>query len=83
MFHMSRMTNMKLDIGVEDRPMTAKQAADYLQVNWQKLRDWEVRLGLPVHRLGVGPKAQRRFYRAELDQWVKSRCINTDPGNGE
>lgn len=73
------MTKMKLDSGVIDGPMTAKQAADYLQVSWQQLRVWEVEYGLPVHRLGTGPKAQRRFYREELDQWVRSRCINPTP----
>ena len=63
--------------------MTAVQAADYLQVNPTKLREWEARYGLPVHRLGAGPKAHRRFYRDELDRWVKSRCITPTPGNGD
>lgn len=60
--------------------MTARQAADYLQIDWQRLRHYEVTLGLPVHRLGTGPKAVRRFYRDELDAWVKSRCIEPAPG---
>ena len=63
--------------------MTARQAAAYLQVSPQKLRDWELEQNLPVHRLGNGPKAQRRFYKAELDTWLRSRCTYTTPGNGD
>ena len=34
----------------------------------------------PVHRLGDGPKAHRRFYRSELDAWLRSRCSDRAPG---
>lgn len=60
--------------------MTPAEAARYLQVTPQTLRTYERDLGLPVHRLGAGPKAQRRFYRVELDTWVKSRWTANSPG---
>ena len=80
---MAETTPVKLDNGAIDGPMTAKQAAAYLQISWQKLRDWETKFGLPVHRLGNGPKAQRRFYKIELDQWLRSRWTYTPAANGD
>jgi DNA-binding transcriptional MerR regulator len=73
------MTSMKLAPVAHDQPMTAKQAAAYLQVNPERLGEWEKRYGLPTHRLGPGPKAQRRYFADELDEWIKSRCIDTAP----
>jgi excisionase family DNA binding protein len=76
------MTSVELDIKAHDRPMTAKQAAAYLQIGLDRLRSWEKRAGLPTHRLGDGPKAERRYYAAELDAWLKSRCIAPTPDQG-
>ena len=59
--------------------MTPAQAANYLQVNIVKLGEWEKRYRLPTHRLGTGPKAHRRYFRDELDSWLKSRCTDTTP----
>ncbi len=80
---MREMTSVELDITAHDRPMTAKQAAAYLQVGPDRLRSWELRAGLPTHRLGNGPKAERRYYAAELDAWLKSRCITPAPDQGD
>lgn len=76
---MGETTQMKVDNEVHDRLMTPAEAADYLSVTPQTLRVYERDLGLPVHRLGDGPKAQRRFYLAELDEWVRSRWTANAP----
>jgi hypothetical protein len=78
---MKRMTSVKVAPVAHDQPMTARQAAAYLQVGLARLRQWEAQYGLPTHRLGAGPKAQRRYFAAELDGWIKSRCIDTAPGD--
>lgn len=62
--------------------MDASEAAAYLGVGLTKLRDWEREQNLPVHRLGSGPKAHRRFYRSELDTWLRSRCTANPPDQG-
>lgn len=53
--------------------MTAKQAAAYLQIGLDRLGEFEKHHELPTHRLGTGPKAQRRYFKDELDAWLKFR----------
>lgn len=60
--------------------MAPPEAARYLGVTPQTLRVYEKDHGLPVHRMGTGPKAQRRFYRTELDRWLRSRWTANAPG---
>jgi hypothetical protein len=36
----------------------------------------------PVHRMGTGPRAHRRFYRSELDRWLRNRCSDHHPAGG-
>lgn len=66
---------MELDRTRDDAPMTAAVAADYLRITVEGLdkliRDSDA---FPVHRLGNGPRAHRRFYRSEIDAWLRSRC---------
>lgn len=74
---MTETTNLQLDT-VSDRvaidaPLDAADACAYLKVTDRTLARW-VELGAPVHRIGSGPKAPRRFYRSELDRWVRNRC---------
>lgn len=76
---MAQMTPVELDRATHDAPMNAEQAAAYLQTGIDRLWMWEKRYNLPTHRLGTGPKAQRRYFRSELDAWVKSRCITPAP----
>jgi len=65
--------------------MAAAEAADYLGVGVDMLARFE-KEGLVTHRLGSGPKAQRRWYRDELDAFVKrasrNRCSPEPAGNG-
>ena len=73
---MKRAT-VELDSGVHDGPMTPREAAAYLRLN-PRTFDEKVRTdGVPVHRIGSGPKAQRRFYRVELDTWLRSKCSDS------
>jgi hypothetical protein len=60
--------------------MTVEQGMAHLQIKDIKTFNRLVKVdGLPVHRLGSGPKAQRRCYRAELDSWLRSRCSDNTP----
>ncbi|HEX8370457.1 MAG TPA: helix-turn-helix domain-containing protein [Pyrinomonadaceae bacterium] len=51
--------------------MTIKQAAEYLKVTEQSIRNWSERNEdenpFPIHHAGGDP----RFIRAEIDQWSK------------
>jgi len=76
---MSETTNLKLDTVVHDLPMSLDEAATYLLVTSRTVDRWIATNGLPVHRLGAGPKAPKRFYRSELDAWVRSRCSDNTP----
>lgn len=68
-------TPTQLDRVRENAPMTPKMAADYLGVTVEGLGKLiAADEDFPVHRLGSGPKAHRRFYRSDLDLWLKSRC---------
>ena len=61
--------------------MPPREAASYLGVTLDGLA--KLIAGdpaFPVHRLGRGPKAHRRFYRSELDTWLRSRCSDQAPG---
>lgn len=48
-------------------------AAEYLDVTAKTVDRWIRELGLPVHRIGSGPQARKRFYRSEIDEWVRNR----------
>ena len=77
---MQETTPLKLDRVRDNLPMPAHEAATYLGVTLDGLAkliagDPE----FPVHRLGRGPKAHRRFYRSELDAWLRSRCSDQAP----
>jgi excisionase family DNA binding protein len=64
-----------------DAPMTAQQAAAYLGVTVRTFdRIGRTDPSMPCHRLGTGTKAPRRFYRSELDGWLRSRWSRQQPG---
>jgi DNA-binding transcriptional MerR regulator len=66
--------------------MNAAEAAEYLGVGIDMLARFE-KEGLVTHRLGTGPKAQRRWYRADLDAFVtrvsRNRCSPEPAGQGD
>jgi DNA-binding transcriptional MerR regulator len=53
--------------------MGVAAAAQYLDVTPRTIDRWERTLGLPVHRIGKGNSARKRYYRSELDEWVRNR----------
>jgi excisionase family DNA binding protein len=61
--------------------MSARDAAAYLDITVDGLAKLirEDRT-FPVHRLGNGPRAHRRFYRSELDRWLTKRCRTATSG---
>jgi len=61
--------------------MPAPEAATYLDITLAGLaKIISEDPTFPVHRMGSGPKAHRRFYRSELDAWLRSRCSDQAPG---
>ena len=54
----------------EDKWVGIEEAADYLGVNKDSIRNWikKADSGIPAHKIGK----QRKFKKAELDEWVKS-----------
>lgn len=66
---------------VYDHPvMLPDEAAQLLRVSMRQLRELELHEGLPVHRMGHGSKAQRRFLRDELIRWLEFRCTANPAG---
>jgi len=54
-----------------DPPLSINQAATYLQISVRTLRRRIDDSGLPAHRIGSGETGVQRFYRSELDAWVR------------
>lgn len=54
----------------EDKWVDIEEAADYLGVNKDSIRNWikKADSGIPAHKIGK----QWKFKKAELDEWVKS-----------
>ena len=54
----------------EDKWVGIEEAADYLGVNKDSIRNWTKKAdsGIPAHKIGK----QWKFKKAELDEWVKS-----------
>lgn len=82
MSDMSEMTNVKLDMQEHDRPVTIVQAAAHFGVTTRTIDRWEQIAGLPVHRVGGGPKARKFYFLAELNLWARSRCSAPTPASG-
>ena len=54
----------------EDKWVGIEEAADYLGVNKDSVRNWikKADSGIPAHKIGK----QWKLNKAELDEWVKS-----------
>ena len=54
----------------EDQWVGIEEAADYLGVNKDSVRNWikKADSGIPAHKIGK----QWKLKKAELDEWVKS-----------
>jgi predicted DNA-binding transcriptional regulator AlpA len=77
---MKQTTSLKLDHN--DELMTAHEVAARLRVtlgavaSYEKLTDNP----LPVHRLGSGPRAPKRYVRGEVEAWIRSRWSDRAAG---
>lgn len=61
-------------VELADRPWNIAQAADYLDVSERMIADLEKGdPPLPVHRLGTARNSLKRYYRSEIDEWLRSR----------
>lgn len=59
--------------------LTTKQACEHLGIARRTLYNW-LDEGLPVHR--GRKKGSLRFDKAEVDDWLRSRCSDNEPGQG-
>ena len=58
-----------------DVPMTTREAAEYAKVNEETIRERANRGEIRHCVLSDGPRAAKRFYRADIDNWLKSRSV--------
>ena len=58
-----------MNIENSDKWINLEEAADYLSVNKDTIRNWIRKdTGVPAHKVGK----QWKFKRSELDEWIKS-----------
>ena len=58
-----------MDTEYMDRWISIEEAADYLGVNKDTIRNWiRKESGIPANKIG----RQWKFKRSELDEWIKS-----------
>lgn len=58
-----------MNIENSDKWINLEEAADYLNVNKDTIRNWIRKdTGVPAHKVGK----QWKFKRSELDEWIKS-----------
>jgi excisionase family DNA binding protein len=65
---MSETTQVKSD---DDRPMTQPEVAAYLRIDPRTVALLTRTKGLPAHHLG---HKTVRYYRDEIDRWLRNRC---------
>jgi excisionase family DNA binding protein len=83
---MAEMTPMKLD-SLRDTTtevwMTVAQTAEYFGWSTRTVHRKIKEEGLPVHRLGTGPKAPIRVARSEANSWARSRWSARTAGEAQ
>lgn len=57
-------------------PGTFADVSAYLKVERRTINRYIVDDGLPCHAIGRGKRARKRFYREEVDAWLRSRCFD-------
>ena len=63
------MRRFNMNIENSDKWINLEEAADYLSVNKDTIRNWIRKdKGVPAHKVGK----QWKFKRSELDEWIKS-----------
>jgi hypothetical protein len=77
---MDQTTPLKLDYN--DELMTAHEVAARLRVTLGAVANYEKldKNPLPVHRLGTGPRAPKRYVRGEVEAWIRSRWSDRPAG---
>ncbi len=58
-----------------DRPLTLKEAAEWLQIHWKTLQEMARHGELPAFKL----RKSWRFRLSDLRAWVSSRVISPKP----
>jgi hypothetical protein len=56
-----------------------KEIASYLGYESRSCRRWEIKLGLPVHRIGGAKKSSVFAYKEELDTWLRGHVRQIAP----
>src|SRR3984885_5328856 len=67
---------------LEDRLDSWKEIASYLKRDVTTVQRWEKREGMPVHRHLHDRRGSVYASRAELDEWMRSRNLQTGQENG-
>jgi flagellar basal body rod protein FlgB len=62
----------------QERPMTTKEAADFLSIRERRLRDNIETFNIPHYKAKSG---KLYFYRSELNDWIRSEKILQDKAN--
>src|ERR1700685_2673479 len=66
----------------EDRLDSWKEIAAYLKRDVTTVQRWERREAMPVHRHLHDKMGSVYAFRAELDDWTRSRSLRATPDNG-
>ncbi len=67
---------------IDDRLNSWKEIAAYLKRDVTTVQRWERREAMPVHRHLHDKMGSVYAFRAELDDWTRSRSLRTTPDNG-
>lgn len=54
-----------------------KEISEYLNRDIKTCQRWEIKFGLPIHRLEGSPRSRVFAYRHELDTWFKEKFTNS------
>jgi len=59
-----------------ERPVSAKVAADFLQMHVRSITRLAGAGHIPGHPIGYGQRKKWRFYISELDEWLRAQICS-------
>lgn len=60
---------------MDDQLMTDEEVREYLGVSRPTLLSYRKNHGLPAYKVGSGKQGATRYYRSEVEAWVRSRAL--------
>lgn len=64
----------------DDRPWTDIDVMKFLEVSRPTLYNLRRYEGLPAHKLRPGKASPVRYFRDEIEAWLRNRCSSGTPG---